>query len=129
MALIVLVGGCKRLRTGAREEFGKIYSCPEERVEVRARDDLKYGDIILSGRATKTPPDEVRADPGRLAKWQSDRRAEDETLRDSLNERDVFEVKGCDHVSFFGCYHPDAEHGVATDVATCLEIPPERAPR
>jgi hypothetical protein len=32
--------GSKPLKTGAQESFARKYSCPEERVEVKARDDL-----------------------------------------------------------------------------------------
>jgi len=129
LALLAAAGGCKRLQTGAREEFAKAYSCPEERVSVRARSDLKYGDLVLSSSLQQEPADEVKKDPVRLAKWESDRRKEQAELRERLNRLDVFEVKGCAHVALLGCAHPEAGDGIATDQVSCWEIPSARIPQ
>lgn len=128
LVVVITSVGCKRLETGAREEFGKKYSCPEERVDVRARSDLHYGDLIQAGASKPSPPPEVVKDPERLAKWESDKRAEDAALRERLNRHEVFEAKGCDHVAFLGCGHPEGEEGVVTSQVDCWEIPPDRVP-
>ncbi|WP_148314293.1 hypothetical protein [Sorangium cellulosum] len=122
---VVFSIGCKRLKTGAREEFGRKHSCPEDRITVRSRDDVKWGAIVLAKRPAEAPPDEVKNDPGRLAKWQKDRAEEDAATRESLDELDVFEVKGCGHEVFMACAHPGggAGEGVATDEVVCWEQP------
>ncbi|XXT19530.1 hypothetical protein WME94_55840 [Sorangium sp. So ce429] len=120
---VVFSSGCKRLKTGAREEFGRKHSCPEDRITVRSRDDVKWGSIVLANRSAAAPPDEVKNDPGRLAKWQKDQAEEDAATRERLDELDVFEVKGCGHEVFMACAHPagSSGEGVATYEVVCWE--------
>ncbi|WP_437655660.1 hypothetical protein [Sorangium sp. So ce1182] len=120
---VVFSSGCKRLKTGAREEFGRKHSCPEDRITVRSRDDVKWGSVVLANRPAEAPPDEVKNDPGRLAKWQKDRAEEDAATREGLDDLDVFEVKGCGHEVLMACAHPagSSGEGVATDEVACWE--------
>ena len=123
VALMLASVGCKRVKTGAVEWFGKKYSCPEDRIEATARDDLKYGDLIEANATKPTPPDEVKKDPERLAKWQRDQREDSKAKAERLNELDVFEVKGCDHVAYLGCRHAEVEEGHDCSRVNCWEIP------
>lgn len=65
------------------------------------------------------PVDEVKRNPGRLAKWESDRRKEQAELHERLNRLEVFAAKGCDHVALLGCAHAEAGDGIATDQVSC----------
>ena len=129
LSLPLVLASCKGLDSGAREEFAKKYSCPESRVAVKAREDLKYGDLILGTSTTKTPPDEVKRDPERLAKWEADQRKENQESRENLNRLSVYEVTGCDHRAFLGCAHPSTGDGVQLGEVNCWEIPAERVPK
>src|SRR5690349_10774430 len=84
------LAGCKKLTTGAREEFAKKYSCPLDRVGVRLREDLRYGDLVVE-EPDDPPPEEVKRDPARLAKFKADRARQLSAARASLNDLDVFE--------------------------------------
>jgi hypothetical protein len=97
------VSGCKRLTRGARERFGTQFSCPEDRVEVRARDDLDPGMVVYPA---ETPPEEIKDDPGRLAKWKKDLEAHRDRWRDADDKAEVFDVSGCGHAARYVCYHP-----------------------
>jgi len=112
-------GGCKSLEKGAREEFSRRYSCPEDRVEVRRRADVKAYDLVFSRLAPARPPDDVAADPARLAVWEKDEREKRETWNSSWA---VFEARGCGHESLQSCSHPSAMGG-GTDLAAvgCVE--------
>ncbi|WP_437977625.1 hypothetical protein WMF11_12400 [Sorangium sp. So ce295] len=120
--------GCKRLKTGAGEDFAKRYSCPEDRVEVRARTDVKWGTVVLGGRSPEAPPAEVKDDPGRLAKWNADRAEKDAETRKRLDDLDVFQVIGCGHDELVACAHPADGDGVATDRVVCFQGPQRARP-
>ena len=123
LVAVVLSIGCKRLKTGAREEFGRKHSCPEDRITVSSRDDVTWSSLVLASSPAEAPPDEVKNDPGRLAKWHKDRAEEDAATRERLDELDVFEVKGCGHEVLMACAHPagSSGEGVATDEVVCWE--------
>ncbi|MDB4995406.1 MAG: hypothetical protein JWM74_2838, partial [Myxococcaceae bacterium] len=40
-----LAVGCKGMKTGAQESFAREHTCPEERVEVRARTEIRPSDL------------------------------------------------------------------------------------
>ena len=121
---LAILPGCKRLKTGAQEHFSTQYSCPAEGVTVQARDDLRYGDLLLARQASESPSAEVSADPERLAKWTQDQRDRQDELRHNLNGLDMFEVRGCDHRVLFGCGHPGNGHGGPDTLSVnCWEIP------
>ena len=123
---ILLVGllGCKRLSTGARESFAKEYSCPEDRVVVTERSSLRYSSFF-EPFDPGTPPDEVARDPGRLAKWNADKRADhEETMSGIDGDLTVFQVTGCDHEVFMGCGHSSTEDGGLDSGSVSCFTPP-----
>ncbi|WP_437276519.1 hypothetical protein WME90_35475 [Sorangium sp. So ce375] len=120
--------GCKRLKTGAREDFAERYSCPEERVEVRERTDVKWSTVVLGAGTQEAPPAEVKDDPARLAKWNADRTEKDAETRKSLDNLDVFQVSGCGHDELVACAHPRDGEGVATDRVVCFQGPKRANP-
>ena len=104
--MLVLVAGCgKSLETGARESFAREYSCPEERVSVRARPDVEAAEILLRA-APQDPPAAVSEDPARLAKWEQDRADAQAKQHDGFARFEVFEVSGCDTTQLVACHHP-----------------------
>ena len=111
--------GCKSLETGAKEHFAKKYSCPEDRVEAHARPDLRWSKIVFGDRPEEVPPDEVKNDPGRLAKWNEDHQGN----AASLDKFDVFEAKGCGHEQIMACLHPKDDQGTSTDRVVCIDAP------
>jgi hypothetical protein len=125
LALLVLLApyGCKRLSTGAREDFAKKYSCPESRVKVIARSDLHYGDLAVQD-SVEEPPEEVKKDPERLAKFKKDKAEEKADLKKTLSSNlDMFQVQGCDHDVLMGCGHgSDNDGSTHPDVVVCFEI-------
>ena len=128
---ITLGLGCKRLKTGAQEQFAQKYSCPEARVEVRPRTDLRWSDVVGVTASDTTPPVEVKSDPERLAKWKKDREDQARETRERLDEIDVFEARGCDHSELLGCWHPGNEEGnIQTNEVSCQsrDYPPNIAP-
>ena len=128
IALSLAAFGCKRLSTGAREEFGKAYSCPEDRVEVKARDDLTWSSLLSSGPSEEVPPDDVAKDPARRAKWQQDRDDAQQSLNHSVDSRvDVYQAIGCGHDVLMGCWHPGGSGGRwSASRVTCNLRPPKR---
>jgi hypothetical protein len=117
-----LVGGfgCKRLSTGALETFAQQHSCPEERVQVREREDLDPEAVKWGAPTPLTPPDEVRRDPARLARFQRDQAEQQARRRASYAGYAVFEVSGCDHKELLVCHHPGGSRG-GTDAVSCSE--------
>jgi hypothetical protein len=45
----------KPLDVGAREQFSKEFSCPEERIQVRARPDVSAFDVYFAWRRPEPP--------------------------------------------------------------------------
>jgi hypothetical protein len=104
---VLAIAGCKKLADGAREEFSQQYTCPPERVEVRAREELDIYDVEHRAQSTEQPPAEVAADPGRLAMWRKERtdRVEKER-RYQKSYHHLFEVRGCAHATVYNCTRP-----------------------
>ena len=103
---------CKQLTSGAREDFAARYSCPEDRVEVKARADLQPAQAL--GKANEppaTPPDEVKRDPGRYAKWQRDQADRREAKLATYSGYEVIEASGCGHTDILVCHHPGGSKG------------------
>jgi len=109
LAFVALVS-CKRVSTGAKEYYGKEFSCPDGRFTIKERPDLKWGSIILDGNHEE-PPDEIKKDPGRVAKWREEKNKEKEESRSTLDRLDVFEAEGCDHHVLMGCGHSTTNEG------------------
>lgn len=95
-ALLVL-SSCQSLIDGSREHFSKSFSCPLDRVEAKARTDLRDS----SFRRKEEPPAEIAADPERLKMWQA-KQDEQREFFDRGNE--IFEMKGCGHEQFLSCH-------------------------
>jgi hypothetical protein len=87
---------CHSLVEGAKADFSRSFSCPVDRVEVRARPDLHPSDWF----ETRTPQNEIASDPGRLRLWQD----EQERLRTSEDKyHSIYEARGCGHHVLYQC--------------------------
>ncbi|WP_437956597.1 hypothetical protein WME76_35195 [Sorangium sp. So ce119] len=95
---------------------------------MRERDDVKWSTVVLGGRQREAPPAEVQSDPGRLAKWNADRAEQDAETRKTLDDLDVFQVRGCEHDELVACGHPSSGDGVATDEVVCFQAPKRAQP-
>jgi hypothetical protein len=117
--------GCASLADGARDHFVAAHSCPADRVVVKARPDLGYGDL-LPAPAAAVPSAEVAGDPERLALWQEQQARARAERRASANARyDVFEVSGCGRTVRVGCRHPEDERGrTERSAVTCSSPEP-----
>jgi hypothetical protein len=109
LALAASTGCRKSLSEGAREEFARQHSCPEDRVTVRERDDVSPAEIV-PGLEEKEPPPEVAADAERLAKWKQDAEEKRAKAEDAVSSLAVFEVSGCDTSMVMLCNHPRVPH-------------------
>jgi len=111
---LFLALGCERLSTGAREDFGRRYSCPDDRITWKPRDDLPADEVMGLRMLEPRPPPAVQQDPGRFAKWQADR-AQDRARMAHFNDAyQVFEVSGCGHTDILACRHPTSPDGRGT---------------
>ncbi len=73
---------------GARREFSKVFSCPEDRIHVAPSD-----------QPAESPPPEVAADPARLAIWRQNH---------PHDASEVFDLTGCDrHIVLAYRAYPD----------------------
>lgn len=98
--LVGLVGGCKSLKQGALEEHAKAFSCPEARIQARARKDLDAYALIFGAGG---PSDDIKADPERYAVWQKN---EAEKHKEWNASGELFEAAGCGHTVVYFCVHP-----------------------
>lgn len=107
---MLLLAGCKSPEKGAREHFAREVTCPLERVEARARTDVKPGDWIESSK----PPKDVAADPERLQMWK----AKDEERRSWANRDQIIEVRGCGKQKLYACHrhNKDANYIMCSDL-------------
>ena len=94
LALCLLA--CQPLSEGAKTDFSKSFTCPMERVEVRARPELHPSDWFKP----RTPTSEIASDPGRLKMWQD----EQESLRANGDKyHSIYEARGCGHQALYEC--------------------------
>ncbi len=94
---VVTIAGCRSKEQGAREHFSKDVTCPEDRVEVKARTDLHPSDWLEK----RTPPADIASDPGRLSMWQ----AQQADLRSRADTQDdIFEASGCGTQKLYACH-------------------------
>jgi hypothetical protein len=99
--LILLATACQGYESGAREQFSKQFTCPEDRVEVR-QSALTVASV--KGKKRAEPPPEIKADPGRLKLWQAE---QDKTASfSSVFCSELWEARGCDHQTLYCCYRP-----------------------
>jgi hypothetical protein len=99
MLFAVALGGCKSKEAGAREAFAKNITCPEDRVEVRSRPEVKPSMLVTMPE----PPAAVKADPARLKMWQ-DEQHKSATSSDDTCE--MFEARGCAQQTLLCCFRP-----------------------
>ena len=121
LALPLVAIACKQLSSGAREDVTARYSCPEDRVEVKSRADLQPAPVLArASDATATPPDEVKRDPGRYAKWQKDQADRRESRAATYIGYEVIQASGCGHDELLVCHHPGgSKGGTRTGDVTC----------
>jgi hypothetical protein len=121
MVVLALCGGvgCKRMKTGALEHFSAKYSCPADRITVRERDDIKGSQV--NPPYQESPPDEVKKDPARLAVWEKTQRDKNAELYAILDNKDVFEVRGCEHAVFLACWRYTDQTGNGGSGVSCDE--------
>jgi hypothetical protein len=128
LSLFVLVAvGCNSssngMATTAKEKFGKTYSCPLERVDVKERKDVDPA-MLFNPPSKAGPPDEVKKDPARLAKWQADQKADWEKVASGYRRSyTVYEMNGCDHHLFFACTNADNAGQAGGTTVVCQERP------
>ena len=96
---LLFLCGCQSVADGAKEQFSQDHVCPLERVETRARPELKPSQFSTPS----TPPNDIAADPGRLELWRAER-ASLAANEDAWG--DVVEARGCDVHVFYSCGHP-----------------------
>jgi hypothetical protein len=121
VAVLLTFSACKSVKTGAKEHFAKKFSCPDDRVSNIERKDIMWGSFILE-QQKQEPPEEVKKDPGRLAKWQKDKADENKELKSHLDSLDVYEGNGCDHKVIMACYHTgDSEGGCDPSSVSCSD--------
>jgi hypothetical protein len=127
LLLALATSGCKSLKSGARESFARKYSCPEDRVEIAPRKELRAADLLLPKTVETLPADEIKNDPGRLQKWRDDRAAVREQQVRLYERYEVFAATGCDKSALVCCQHPivtsGGTTGEATDRTECVEAP------
>jgi hypothetical protein len=114
----LLVACAPDLASVARSTFERAQSCPVSRVEVIARPDLSWVQVLDADATPATPSAEVAADPERLAIW---RREQDELRARrarSYAEDRVYEVRGCGHHALYGCEPGYQELPASCDAAT-----------
>jgi hypothetical protein len=82
------LGGCKSLKSGAREQFAKDFSCPEARVDVVARGDVAASSVSFRGKPVP----------------------EAERSRYDAHHA-ILEARGCDRDVLYTCSHPTRPDG------------------
>lgn len=95
---MILLLGCQTLTTAVRQTFAHENFCPEERVSVRERPDVKPH--ALSYLSELPPPDAVAKDPERLKLWQK----QNDLHAAQLDKNHiVYEATGCDLDVLYVC--------------------------
>ena len=111
-ALLALLG-CRSLDGGAKDQFAKDFSCPEDRVTVRPRADLDSYALEFGGGGASPPP-EVQKDPARYAMWKKQQADSHASWNDRIS---AFEAKGCGHDAVYTCSHPNSGRNGAVNYA------------
>ena len=120
------LSGCKRLSTGAREDFARRFSCPAERIDVKRRAELRAQDVVGVGQRPEVPPpNEVKKDPGRYAEWKKQEAIARQLQGAQYADYEVFEATGCGHTTVLACHHPRTpdQRGDYPTLVSC-EAPP-----
>jgi hypothetical protein len=135
LPIAICLVACVSLGIGARDDFARRFSCPEDRVHVVLRQDLRRRleteddrDLARTRYPLQdTPLPEVARDPERLAKWRRDQteiwRERTSMLQGLHSNEDVFELNGCEHALLLACRHPSAlRGGFIINAVTCHEL-------
>jgi hypothetical protein len=114
-----------------RQDFAKKFSCPEDRVEVKVRADIDPVKALAPNKEFPmgTPPDEVKADPGRYEKWKADRQQQLEIERYRYTQNTMFEVTGCQHTQILGCHAHRNGNKTYPNWPDCTEVTPAQPVR
>jgi hypothetical protein len=98
VAVTLALAACKSgVIDGAKEKFSQKYTCPEDSVEARLREDVTA--TQLQNRKRDAPSAEVAADPPRLALWKKEQ--SESEARDKNDH--VVEARGCGHLEIYSC--------------------------
>jgi hypothetical protein len=104
----LLAEGCNYIFLGspesvAKEKFSRAYACPNDRVEVRPRNDLTYAKLHPAIASTAEPSPEIKSDPDRYARWKKERDAAQKKSIESHAKNDIIEVRGCGKSMLYSC--------------------------
>lgn len=126
--LVALLAGlpcCETLDGGARQSFASLASCPADEATVVPRPEYR---IPLP--PDTPPPEEVAADPARLADWQHRREAakllnEQTPCGAALPSFDAYEVTGCGQDVILCRARPPTPGGrpVSAGEGSCVQQP------
>ncbi len=122
---LVALASCKKMSTSAKEDFGKRYSCPDDKVAIKERSDLDPYKVLVP-QGDETPPDEVKKDPARLAKWTADKKAQDDKVSAGYRRSyTIFQATGCGHDVLLACTNADnvQSGGAGSTTVVCTEKP------
>ena len=111
---VLALAGCRKDETIAREMFAGRFTCPEDRLTVTTRKDLRAVDVAFRA---KPAPSDVSADPARLASWNKEQAREAADFASFT----VVEVKGCEHDVLFAC--GDLRVTVGSTRHGCMDAP------
>jgi hypothetical protein len=107
----------------ARTAFSAAHSCPDERLVSRVRQDVHFFDVAFGPAApAPEPPPEVRADPARLAIWESTQQQSRASRDEWKDAGQVIEVEGCDRREVYACFRYTETNG-ASNVPHCIPVP------
>ncbi|QEA12951.1 hypothetical protein [Comamonas flocculans] len=101
----LMTQGCTSRMDAARDLFMQAKTCPAERVQVRELEGLTLHARREKKRMTNAvqAPDDVRADPARLALWQA-QQAEAARIRQWIDERFLlYRASGCGQQQDYAC--------------------------
>ena len=125
VAVLAALPSCETLDGGARQSFASLATCPADETSVVPRPDYR-----IPVPPDAPPPEDVAADPARLADWQH----RHEAAR-VLNERtpcgaalpsfDAYEVTGCGQDVILCCARSPAPGGASAYAAegSCVQQP------
>lgn len=105
---------CQPLSDGARSKFSQSFTCPVDRVEVRARPDLRPSDWLK----LRKPASEVASDPARLTMWR-DEQDRQQAYEDGRYR--IYEAHGCGHQSLYECARSRKSYNTIWITAQCSE--------
>jgi len=114
---LLALPACQGLVDGAQEQFSKDNTCPIERVEARARADLRPS----SFKTQSKPPAAIAADPDRLRMWEQ---KQQEAFASSDRRYDIAEAHGCGKDTFYECYR-SSQHASSMSCSSESLVPPE----